>query len=102
MNKPLVWSPLALESYQEMARSLKQEWGEKVKNKFRKEVLQTINRLAQNPSTFPLVYDFINLRKAVIHKNSVLYYRETEKQIIIVALFDPRKDPEKLAFLLLN
>jgi hypothetical protein len=37
------------------------------------------------------------LRKCVLNKQTSIFYKVTEKTVFIVALFDNRRDPEKIS-----
>jgi plasmid stabilization system protein ParE len=54
--------------------------------------------ISENPKLFPIVHNDLKIRKCVISKQNILFYREVHKNIEIVRLFDSRQDPKKLNF----
>tara|TARA_R110001599_G_scaffold335402_7_gene552367 strand:+ start:21145 stop:21447 length:303 start_codon:yes stop_codon:yes gene_type:complete len=72
------------------------EWSVKVKTDFVEKLDSSIEIIKNQPEMFPESKKGEGLRKCVITKQTILYYRYNSKRINIVTLFDTRQNPKKL------
>jgi|TARA_R110002096_G_scaffold18022_6_gene61968 plasmid stabilization system protein ParE len=72
------------------------EWSVKVKTDFVEKLDSSIEIIKNQPEIFPESKKGEGLRKCVITKQTILYYRYNSKRINIVTLFDTRQNPKKL------
>jgi len=56
------------------------------------------NQISTNQNQYPIINKKLQVRKCVITKQNTLFYRESQKQIEVLRLYDTRQDPEKLKF----
>jgi plasmid stabilization system protein ParE len=71
-------------------------WSEKVKSEFIEKFDRSIEIIRAQPEIFPVSKKGKLLRKCVVSKQTIIYYRFNTKQIDIVTIFDTRQNPEKL------
>jgi len=98
MSKQIVWSPLSEKDFASILEYLSSEWDDIVVNKFIDLTDDLLNQIAINPELFPLIHKKKNIRKCVITKHNTLFYRESEKQIELLRVYDTRQNPKKLRF----
>ena len=72
------------------------EWSENIKTTFIKKLDKCLNILKETPEIFPESIKNKGLRKCVITKHNILFYRFNKKQVKIVTIFDTRQDLTKL------
>ena len=89
------WTDNALSELKLTFDYIEKNWTEKESRKLSIEIEKTVNLISNNPNLFPLT-DSKNIRKAVIKKLNILYYREKEnKRIEILSFFSCRQNPDK-------
>jgi plasmid stabilization system protein ParE len=99
MNKKgrkLIWSNEALLSLKEIVKYLEANWTQTEIKNFAKLLDKHLNLLQKNPFLYPIDPALHNLRKAVISKQTSIFYRITSTEIHIISLFDNRQNPKKL------
>lgn len=96
MERKIVWMPIALEDYQRIIDYLLIVWNIEIINEFEKLILESIDRIKLNPTSFVLIFG--NVRKVIVHKNVTLFYqyKVMENTIEILSIFDNRQHPSKL------
>jgi len=78
---------------------LAKEWDDKVTDHFIDRVDNVIQKIKQNPFLFPLHGYQNNVRKAIIHKRIILYYRIIDDALIELLVFwNTARDPKDLKF----
>lgn len=55
-----------------------------------------IDLLSKNPHAYPVVDRRINIRRSVLSKQTTIYYEVKTDAVVILSLFDNRKDPDSL------
>src|SRR6056297_549132 len=98
MRREIIWSPLAEQDLGNILEYLAEKWNQKVIIRFLHKIDITINQIAKVPNQYPIIKRKLQVRKCVVTKQNTLFYREIEKRIEILRLFDTRQDPEKLTF----
>jgi plasmid stabilization system protein ParE len=99
MRKEIIWSPLAEEDLENILEYLAENWNQKVIIRFLNKIDLVTNQIAKVPNQYPIINKKLQVRKCVVTKQNTLFYREIEKQIEILRLYDTRQDPKKLKFL---
>ena len=90
----IYWTPAAKNSYQEVLEYLLQNWTQKEIDKLIMRTEKVLSLLVKNPTLYPLIHSQIH--KCVLSKHNSLFYKIENDQIIIIACWDNRKDPERL------
>ena len=98
MLKPIKWSSLADNDFAKILAYLENRWNKTVCTKFINKLDFCINLIHKNPNQFLFFNSNLQIRKCVITKQNMLYYRETDSRIDILRLYDIRQNPETLNF----
>lgn len=98
MNRKVIWSPASERDFEAILEYLQKKWDSRVLAKFINKIDDSIGLILDKPKIFPIINEKLEIRKSVITKHNTLYYREINKNIEIVRLFDSRQDPRKLTF----
>jgi plasmid stabilization system protein ParE len=98
MSKPAIWSPSSVNDFEKILDYLGEKWGKKVVNNFIDLVENLIVQISLNPKQFPICYRKKKVRKCVLTKHNLLYYREGKDNVEILRIYDFRQDPLKLTF----
>ena len=98
MNREVIWSPAAEEDLDKILDYLQHKWSLNVITKFIDKVDENIGLINEDPGIFPIINKDLQIRKSVITKHNTLYYREVNRKIEVIRLFDSRHDPKKLEF----
>ncbi|WP_269226525.1 type II toxin-antitoxin system RelE/ParE family toxin [Flavobacterium eburneipallidum] len=96
MKREVVITPRAKIEFQNVFNYLESKWNEKTKKKFSNKINSIINLILENPELFPVSGINKKIRKAVISKQSTLFYHYNSKHIIILSVFDTRQNPIKI------
>jgi len=99
MHREIIWSPLAEKDLGEILEYLSENWNQKLIFRFLSKIELITNQIAKIPNQYPIINKKLRVRKCVVTKQNTLFYREAEKRIEILRLFDTRQDPKKLKFL---
>ena len=89
------WTDYARSDYKEILKYLTEHFGKKTAQNFKKMVNHHIELIAGMPGLFAFIDYIKNVRKCVVVKQVSLFYMELEKEnkVIILRLFDNRRDP---------
>jgi plasmid stabilization system protein ParE len=96
MVKEVILTPRAITNYEHIVEYLMYKWGIKVTNNFINRMVEVSVLLAEDPGRFPFENRVKQVQRCVVTKHNVLYFKETNKQIKILTIFDARQDPKKL------
>jgi len=99
MAKEVILTPIAVKDFQNIIDYLNYKWGTSVINNFVDRFEKVLALLSEEASIFPFVDTVNQIQKCVLTKHNTLFFKETEKEIKILAIFDTRQDPEKLSFI---
>lgn len=94
----LMWSDRALADLKNIIHYLTENWTEKEIKAFARRLDKRLDLISVNPNLFPRTTRRKNVRKCVLTKHTVIYYKTDNKVVTLVALFDPRQNPSKLRF----
>lgn len=85
----------AEKSLDEIIAYLEKHWGKSIVIKFKQNIRKTINRIKKYPNSFPKSR-FIEIRRALISKKVMLFYKVEDNNLVIFLFWDARQDPEAL------
>lgn len=91
----IIWSDEALANLKQIISYLEQNWTIREIKKFANLLDRQLIRIQNNPFLFPRSDVQENFRKAVLSKQTTIYYQVFNLEIHIVTLFDNRQDPKK-------
>lgn len=60
------------------------------------DVISVVNSISLKPELFPLYQLNAEVRKAIINKKTILYYKIIKEEIYLIAFYDTRKGIHKL------
>jgi plasmid stabilization system protein ParE len=92
----LLWSDEALSNLREIINYLENRWTHKEIGKFANLLEHQLKLIVSNPLLFPMVDKSLDLRKAVLSRQTTIFYRVKGFEIHILSLFDNRQNPAKL------
>lgn len=94
MAKEIVWTKRANGKFNKIIGYLGSEWGEHVTRSFVKRTYDIIELISDLPDIDTLEQPDKKVRGFLITKHNRLFYRITEKEIIILNFFDTRAKPK--------
>ncbi|RLD69077.1 MAG: type II toxin-antitoxin system RelE/ParE family toxin [Bacteroidetes bacterium] len=89
-------SDRAIANLENIFEYLIQNWSEKVDANFKKILLSKIHSLSENPFMYPESNIKHGIRKCVVTKHNILYYRIITDEIEIITIHDTRQNPKSL------
>lgn len=93
----VIWSEKAENTLKQTADYILEKFGENNRNNFIKEVYKIVKLLETNPNLGkiePLLVDFPEMyRSIVVNYLNKIIYRVDDSRILIVALWDVRREP---------
>ena len=92
----LFWTAESIQNLESILDYLSSEWGEKEVSQFRKMLSRQISLIQKFPLIFPASDISPRLRKAVLSKQTIVFYEIKEQFIYIVYLFNTFQNPEKI------
>jgi len=94
----VVWTAKAKISFFLVLDYLNENWTKKEVIQFNQRVQITINAIKKNPKIFPCSIKNKEIRRAIIDKNNLLFYKTDPslQKIYLLTFFDSRQDPKKL------
>jgi plasmid stabilization system protein ParE len=100
MAYKIIWSPEALETFNDIVEYLNKTFTQKEVAKFVGIVNRRLLLLQTLPQTFRSAARTSKRRKTVIHKRTILFYkiREKNKEVELLYFFNTRQNPNKAKF----
>jgi len=92
----LIWSDESLNKLNGIIQYLNNRWTEKEIKRFIQLLDHQLNLIQSNPYIFPVSSQSNELRKAVLSKQTTIYYSVVEFEVRLITLFDNRQNPNKL------
>lgn len=93
MNFTIIFSEKAKLNIEKIADYLQEQWSENVKLKFLTEVSKAVKQLAIMPFMFPSSDKMEGLRRCVVNRHRVLYYRINKEIIEVINVKGTRQNP---------
>ena len=94
----VIWSPKAITSMERLAGFLDYKWGKKVTDNLLDEIDKVIAAITQNPALYPLYSNEKHIRKCVIKKRTLLFYKVIKSELHILLVVDSRQNPQNFFF----
>ena len=89
------WTAKANKDLDSIAEYLETEWNSRVKRNFFKLLTSKLDLISIFPNLGAQILHPKIIKSILITKHSRLYYRVNKNQIIILRIYDTRKDPKK-------
>ena len=94
MPKEVVVTERARIEYLAVVKYLSEAWTVKEIEKFEQKFLKAVSIIKTNPKTFVVTRK--NIRKYVLDKNNIIYFRIRIDTVEIISVWATRKNPKKL------
>jgi len=96
MGKEVRISRRAARDLEKITDYLFKNWNANVVADFISRYEECLDLLTKNPEQYPIARKNTNVRRCVLTKHNVAYFREFPHKITILTIFDTRQNPEKL------
>jgi plasmid stabilization system protein ParE len=95
------WTSEAEENLNAIFDYLERMWSEREISNFAQTLEQHLLIITKHPAAFPYYDRRKNVRRCVLSPQTSIYYREisSENKIVIITLFDNRRNPKRLNIL---
>lgn len=97
MDYKLSWSEESISNLEEIIDYLRHKWTEKEVESFKNKLSRQIDLIISNPKMFPVSSHVPRLRKAVLSKQTSIYYEISNSQIYLAYIFINKKDIGKIS-----
>jgi plasmid stabilization system protein ParE len=92
----MMWSDRAITDLKNIIDYLTKNWTRREIQNFSRRLDKRLDLISVNPNLFPRTTKRKNVRKSVLTKHTVIYYKTESNVVTIVTLFDPRQNPKRL------
>lgn len=96
MAKEVRISRRAARDIEKITDYLFEKWDSKVVDDFVKRYEECFDILSKNPELYPFSNDNKKVRRCILTKHNLIYFREFPNKITILTVFDARQNPKKL------
>lgn len=96
MSRKVVITKTAEKKLNELIDYLGENWSERIKKELIKKLDHNLEIIRIYPEIFPKSDAKPGLHRAVITKQTIIFYRYNSSEIKIVTLFDTRQHPNRL------
>ncbi len=93
---PVIWSEEAVRNLEEILDYIVNRWTQRDVNNFKTKLSRQLNLISQNPNLFPVSGVQPRLRKAVLSRQTTIFYEFSNDSVHIVYLFNNAKNPDKI------
>lgn len=102
MEYSVIWTNLAFVSLDKNIEALNNNWTNKIVSIFLDKIEEFTQQVRSNPLHYPKSLAFPNYHKAVIHKNTSVFYKIDNKNSIVYInlIWVNKQNPEELFKLL--
>ena len=92
----ILWTDEAIRNLETILDYLKCNWTQKEIDKFKKKLGRQIELIEKNPRLFPASRYKSRLRKAVLSKQTTIFYELSGDMIYLVYLFNTNQNPKRI------
>ncbi len=90
MAKKIVWTKRANSKFNEVIDYLEKEWGHRVTQSFVRRTYDLLDLISDQPELGSIENQEKKIRGLLISKHNRLFYKTTDKEIILLNFFDTR------------
>lgn len=83
MDYNLRWSEEALANLDEIIQDIERKWTEKEVERFKRKLSHLLELIQKAPFIFPVSHRYPNLRKAVLSKQTTIFYKVIDSSVIM-------------------
>ena len=95
-DSKIIWSDESLKNLDEILSYLNREWSQTETNAFIANLFKFIDLISSNPELFPRSDFNPSLRRAVMSKQTSIFYKAESGVIHLVSIFNNRKSIERI------
>jgi len=95
-RRKIVISPEAKEDIENILSYLNKNWGNSIVQEFLQKLNTFYYIVSVNPRLFGFYNKSKNIRKYLISRQNIVYYRINNNEVQIITIFDTRQNPSKL------
>lgn len=92
----IFWTDEALENLEEILDYLTNNWTQREVDNFKKILSRQVSLIEKYPKIFPVSNYRPGLRKAILSKQTTVFYKLSGQIIYIVYLFNSKRDIERI------
>lgn len=92
----IFWTEESLRNLDDIIEYLNLTWTEREVASFKLKLFKQLEIISKNPYLFPASQNNLDLRKAVLSKQTTILYQIEKRHIFIIYLFDTRQDPGRI------
>ncbi|MCO6475440.1 MAG: type II toxin-antitoxin system RelE/ParE family toxin [Phaeodactylibacter sp.] len=100
MSLPVIWAPSAEDEYAALLKYVEQHFGLDAALELLDTTEKLLEEIAAFPKMFPASEKRKDIRKAIISKQTSLFYRISQDQVQVLYIWDNRQDPDSLKYIL--
>jgi len=100
MSLPVIWSPASKDEFAELLHYVETRFGLDAAFKVLDKTDKVLDAIAEALEMYPASEKSPAIRKAVISKQTSLFYRITRTEIQLLHFWDNRRNPDDLKFLI--
>jgi plasmid stabilization system protein ParE len=98
MNKKIRLSPSAKRDLSIVLEYLNEKWSSDIAANFIEIFQLCLKRISDNPDQFPYFRKDLSIRKCVITRHNIIYFKDGALDLQVIRIFDSRQNPDKLKF----
>jgi plasmid stabilization system protein ParE len=95
-NFKIFWSDEAINNLESILDYLSNRWTQREVDNFKKSLSKLIDLIEQNPNIFPISQYNPRLHKAVLSKQTTIFYEMSDQIIYLVYIFNTKQDIDKI------
>ena len=92
----VVWTDEAIDNLESILDYLDHIWTQRETDNFKKQLGKKIELIEQNPKIFPVSAYNPRLRKAVLSRQTTIFYEIADDVVNLVYLFNSKQDIERI------
>jgi len=96
MNYRILWTDEAIRNLEQILNYIATNWTDKEVDKFKIKLSAQLNIISKFPNIFPSSNTTPRLRKAVLTRQTIIFYEVREQVIYIAYMFDSRQNLERI------
>lgn len=96
MALKIQWTKRAEKSFERIVDYLLKNWSEKSAKKFVRTTNKKLEQIAENPKQYEEVINKKGVHRAVITRQTSVYYRVYNRMVRLITFWDNRRNPDSL------
>ena len=98
MTREVILSAVAKKKLEQLLNYLEEEFSQSIKFNFISALEKVLKRVTQYPESFPRSLKMKSVRKCLIGKHTIMFYRFNKNRIEILTLFDNLQNPDNMPY----